>query len=208
MEYLDNFWGPELALGWPEGLRFLVDEGFDVQRALHMAARLGDVKSAEILLSTNGLIVNPRNTFMPLTYEWLIAILAKIDNDVFRMYAEEVWRRVSELQTLALPHLEEDEIDDMALHESSSWIGNNELVQFLSQRMNMTPKYAEALLALPHYILAFTVGDERARVHQTLYEVGWTNIDAGYEYGRTPLIEICRRKLPYTNHEYNCIFVH
>ncbi|ETS79090.1 hypothetical protein PFICI_08943 [Pestalotiopsis fici W106-1] len=193
VQWSSEFWGPELALGWPEGLQFLAEQGFDVTRGLHMAARLGDVESAKILLSTDApILFSNRPLNSSAGHEWLISALAKIDDEVFRLYAEEVWRRGSELRTLASSYLLENRIDEMVFYGDSSWFGRPQLLEVLSRHMQIPPKLGDALMALPHYILAFTIGDECVRIHQILYDIGWADVDAGYEYGRTPLIEICR----------------
>lgn len=188
-------WAPELALGWPEGLKFLAAQGFNVLRGLHMAARLDDYESASILLTTEAPIFSYCDLNSSAPYDDLICELAIIDNKVhLQMYAQELWRRGAEMRDLASGYLSPAEVNELNLWEDSAWFGRLEVLRLLSQKAEFPHKLMDALAILPHYVIAHAMGDESLSVHEILYRIGWTDVDAGYEYGRTPLIELCRRK--------------
>lgn len=188
-------WASELALGWPEGLQFLAAQGFNVLRGLHMAARLEDYESASILLTAEAPIFSNCDLNISAHYDDLICELATMDNKVhLQMYAQELWRRGAEMRDLASNHLSRAEVNELGLWKDTAWFGRLEVLRLLSQKAEFPHKLMDALAILPHYIIAHAVGDESLSVHEILYRIGWTDVDAGYEYGHTPLIELCRRK--------------
>ncbi|KAI4593235.1 hypothetical protein KJ359_009963 [Pestalotiopsis sp. 9143b] len=186
-------WAPELALGWPQGLQFLAAQGFNVLRGLRLAALSDDYESASILLTTEAPIFSNCNLNTSALYDDLICELAIIDNKVhLQMYAQELWRRGAEMRDLASGHLKLAEVNELGLWEDSAWFGRLEVLRLLSQKAEFPHKLMDALAILPHYVLAHEMGDESLSVHEILYKIGWTDVDAGYEHGRTPLIELCR----------------
>lgn len=59
MEYLENIHPVVLAVGWPEGLKILIEAGFWCPEALNIAIGLGDTESLRVLLGAMRAFATP-----------------------------------------------------------------------------------------------------------------------------------------------------
>ncbi|KAI1087863.1 hypothetical protein F5B19DRAFT_473767 [Rostrohypoxylon terebratum] len=92
-----NFDPMELAVGWNEGLQFLVDQGCHIGRAFWLACNIGDEKSASIMLSSrNGIFSLDYNRRVDRYGRHLLGT-AFPDKGLWHLTAKELFQRRSEL---------------------------------------------------------------------------------------------------------------
>ncbi|KAI0150042.1 hypothetical protein F4776DRAFT_189852 [Hypoxylon sp. NC0597] len=189
-----------LAVGWPEGLRFLVDQGCEIAQAFELACVKKDEESASILLSTNRAIfshdyteryrniwemcVATSHPHLPDIYTrrqqplWIFCA-ASLYTPIFRVVTEELRKRQEDIKKLARQYLNQDERDRVSLSESWALDANGqEIYHLLEQRTNV-PNKLDCFGGSPHCYPA-------ARVHSIehrniLYDAGFTDLDVADE---------------------------
>ncbi|KAI1455783.1 hypothetical protein F4805DRAFT_434823 [Annulohypoxylon moriforme] len=180
--YVDNQFTPkrlsltELAVGWPNGLRFLVDRRGEIEDALEIACMTKDQESASILISTN-LPIFKRNLLSSTSFY----------KPIFLMFTEELWRRREDLRMLALHHLDQKEQDKVGLSEPSTFRENTrELYRLLRRKIEIPERLVDAMEVLVHCSTSFHYELDH---HMIAYDVGFVNVDIPCEHNITPLAE-------------------
>ncbi|KAI1413401.1 hypothetical protein F5Y13DRAFT_29442 [Hypoxylon sp. FL1857] len=191
----------ELAVGWTEGLQFLVDQGCYIGRAFQIACQLGDDKSASILLSSSSDIFSSRYSESEMSSTGLTFNLlesAGMDAKIFRLAAKELWKRRDELRTLLLgrSNLEqlfvEDFFGSLELDESTHCL--------LAEATDLPDRLKCWDIGSPHCFR--TIHGRRpldvydvydVNNHKILYDVGFVDMQALCRHGMTPLAECCAR---------------
>ncbi|KAI1375306.1 hypothetical protein F4677DRAFT_134202 [Hypoxylon crocopeplum] len=189
-----RFSPPELALGWPEGLRFLVDQGCNISDALYIAIVEKDEQSAHILLSTNRPIFSchypnrfessDRNYFF-----WMFSYGSRY-KPIFQIVVDDLAKRREAVKVLALHHLTREEQN--AVGVSESWVLDENgpaIYDALSRKIDV-PKNLDCLSGgSPHCPRAIKTSD--IDYHKMLYDAGFTNVEVPYIHHRTALPEYC-----------------
>ncbi|KAM0811713.1 putative Fungal N-terminal domain-containing protein [Seiridium cardinale] len=194
----------ELAVGWSEGLRFLVDHKCHIASAFDIACHRDDLQSASILLSTDNVVFEEayiskrRHLFddMPSGF-WTLATAARIGSTgIFRLVGQELWKRVMQLKMLALRHLTVKEQKEFGLGQPwTLTYGAPNLYQRLAWRTTLPEKFDICTEGSPHCneILGGRYFADGLEFHQILYDIGFVELDALCAHGRTPLAEFCDR---------------
>ncbi|KAK9412869.1 putative Fungal N-terminal domain-containing protein [Seiridium unicorne] len=194
----------ELAVGWSEGLRFLVDHKCHIASAFDIACHRDDIQSASILLSTDNVVFEEayiskrRHLFdgMPSGF-WTLATAARIGSTgIFRLVGQELWKRVVQSKMLALRHLTVKEQKEFGLGQPwTLTYGAPNLYQRLAWRTTLPEKFDICTEGSPHCneILGGRYFADGLEFHQILYDIGFVELDALCAHGRTPLAEFCDR---------------
>ncbi|KAI0383216.1 hypothetical protein F5Y04DRAFT_287387 [Hypomontagnella monticulosa] len=185
----------ELAIGWPEGLRFLVDQGCDIGQAFDMTCEFEDSDSAAILLATDRSILTTKQlgcSKCPLFVEMLKS--AKGCEPIFQMVAKEVLTRGEEFKSFALQRLSQDEQDEVGLSKSCVIHENGpEIYRSLKRRFGVPERLDCMLGGSPlcsqyfSYIKDYSVLSR----HKMIYDAGFTWVNIPCAHGMAPLAEYC-----------------
>ncbi|OTA97084.1 hypothetical protein M434DRAFT_8269 [Hypoxylon sp. CO27-5] len=168
-----------LAVGWPEGLRFLVDQGCDTLQAFELACKKKDEESASILLSTNHAIFSQHYAERYQT--------GKYYTPIFRMVTDELRRRQDCIKKLASQYLNQYERDRVSISEPWALdVNGREIYHLLEQRTNV-PNKLDCLGGSPHCLRVGYFIEH----HNILYDAGFTDLDVTDEYNNTPLSNLC-----------------
>ncbi|ETS73722.1 hypothetical protein PFICI_14668 [Pestalotiopsis fici W106-1] len=176
----------ELAIGWPDGLRFFVGQGCQVSEAFGVSCELGDAESASILLSSPGVFC----PFLP-NLLWASAKKSKV---IFQMAATELQHRLGELKRVASNHLTILETKEMGL--DGPWMptyGAHDIYSILARKIRIPPKLDVCQGCSPHcaHNTELWTPRESIKLHKILYDVGFVDLDAQCAHGFTPLAEFC-----------------
>ncbi|OTA68779.1 hypothetical protein K449DRAFT_419385 [Hypoxylon sp. EC38] len=190
-----------LAVGWPEGLRFLVDQGCDTLQAFELACIKKDEESASILLSTNraifshhyaeryrpGKYVQILDTCIPRPLRMFSSAVYGYYTPIFRMVTDELRRRQDGINKLASQYLNQYERDRVSISEPWALdVNNREIYHLLEQRTNV-PNKLDCSGGSPHCLwTGYSIEH-----HNILYDAGFTDLDVTDEYNNTPLSNLC-----------------
>ncbi|KAH7309747.1 hypothetical protein B0I35DRAFT_85888 [Stachybotrys elegans] len=176
----------ELALGWPEGLQVLVENGCEVNAAFGVACWRKDIESATILLTTD----------RPIFRDLDILRSSRSNAEIFTMTINELQKRREAIKQLAYEHLTDVEQGAIGMPETIAQgdLNFSPLLQsMLAEKTNLPEKLECLGIMSPHcsYTLNHLLCDKTASVQQILYDAGFTDLDAPCAHGRTPLTEAC-----------------
>lgn len=181
----------ELALGWTEGLQFLVDQGCHVGRAFYMANKLHDYESVSILLSS-------RNGIFSLNYnkrlgweqvESTIMETALYDGGTWYLAANELWQRRNELIRFLTNtfNLDSQYLEDIL---ESVKITDSLHDQLIDKATNLPNRLKYLDSRSPYGLLIVNSRFDLDR-YNILYDIGFVNLQELSEYGLPPLAELC-----------------
>ncbi|KAI0377687.1 hypothetical protein F5Y04DRAFT_175138 [Hypomontagnella monticulosa] len=180
----------ELAVGWPDGLRFLVDEGHYVAHAFDIACRTSDEESASILLSTDEPIFSQHYHSQGPTWAF-----CSQNNRFLLLVTQELRRRRKAIQVLALQHFTKQEKVGLGLSESWDLDENGQQIYLLLQQKTHVPDKLDCLEMRSPYCSA---GFMRYRStclerYNIIYDNGFTRVDLPCHHGCDPLAEFCKK---------------
>ncbi|KAI2469792.1 hypothetical protein F4781DRAFT_392969 [Annulohypoxylon bovei var. microspora] len=181
-----------LAIGWPDGLRFLVDRDHDITSSLKLACGLEDRESASILLSTN----------TPISYSGII-FAGKSFKPIYQMLIEELQKRREAIRLLALRYLNKEEQDKVGLSKPFASEENDHEIYCLLEPKIKIPEFIKNIMQVPVYCNHASDLDTSAYIfpfsdldhYKITYDAGFVNVDMPCMHGMTPLAELCEYSL-------------
>jgi hypothetical protein len=193
-----------MAVGWPDGLRYLVDNQIYLDLyALGIAARKRDVRSVEIILSADSTKLFPlRNCVRSSEDHLYSSILQYCEQDLFsfQQAAETLWDRYDDFKHNLLDsfrtHLDPPHADEDGHYKRLVSL-NYDLYYLLSEKSE-NPEYLQELD--PFISTSFYYGPVSSYLHHNdyhriLHDTGFVHTDNVCGRIGTPLAYHCRRFL-------------
>ncbi|KAK4457676.1 hypothetical protein QBC42DRAFT_278542 [Cladorrhinum samala] len=197
-ENLDTFSLLELALGWEEGLSYLVSLNFCPIRAIQLAFYMHDKSSLRILLRTKAAIFGPipSHCGYPFSDEqqdlWLFDIIfddPSVAHETLSIVIKELARRRETLKRLAIDILAPDEQLNLGLPEAHILDGKVQAAyQLLRGRVNLPHVLEYYGIRSPYHFGWYRLSC--TSYLDTLFDAGFRCVDLPDMDNRTPLHKV------------------
>jgi hypothetical protein len=183
----------ELAVGWPEGLKFLVSKQCNFGTAFTNACYLHDLESVTILLSVDSATLFNADWIIDSDGYFYMDRLADAsrDPDIFRRTAKELWKRREDLKTILLDLSVSITSDEPRLSQYRTRLGVLERIRQCSDIRETVGCFISVSLHSHNFL--------DAEKHQILYDLGFTDvhIDTPCREFRTPLVHLLQDVLAF-----------
>jgi len=176
----------ELALGWPEGLSFLITLDLCPMHAIGTAIKLKDIQSLEILLRTNFPIFSNRDRCHAGQVHPPVGQYINVELATLRPIADELWRRCQALKGLAIQNLSADEQKafGLASSDSSQWVPP-EVYDVLASRIAVPVRLRYHMTSVYENIIWSSYHKRESL--EVWYGTGFRDVDIPTRLGLTPL---------------------
>lgn len=192
------FTPPELALGWYEGLQFLIDNDQGSFKAFGLACDLHDIESAALLLSADSAMYTTFYAYDSNPYNYGFLFDKILDRAVgnltaFRLAAEELWKRREELRAAVLTVLQPGG-DFECLSSPTLGAGRATCATASTARQHLKTQLSPGstehidcfISSTAHYSRYY-----RACHHQILFDVGFVDVNTACGLYGSPLASAC-----------------
>lgn len=208
-QYVENFrykLSPlELAVGWPIGLRKLLEAGFSADDALRLSIYMGDLMSTEILLASDNFPENNGN----IGSVWL-NVLEDVNDlqiqEISQAVIQALKRRRQTLAELAIEKLPEVELLSLKLLDEKTLdiAALNVYRRLKESSVDVPPHLNPASVLLPeddHYSVYQSLflydiwynSPPSLEILDSLFENGFESVDTFVGTGQTPLLRACNK---------------
>ncbi|KAF4944054.1 hypothetical protein FSARC_14774 [Fusarium sarcochroum] len=176
-----------LAVGWREGLEFLITSGYDTKLAIQTACELQELESCRSLFS------NTPKLFELGNYAPHGRLSRAEELNVFRLFTEELFHRLDTLKTLALQHLSQQQTDLMEISKLGPLdCSISQVYESLSSRI-VLPEYLDFRDMSSAYDIP--MGLNTTEHLNMIYEAGYSRVDIPNTRGHTPLFVFFQQTL-------------
>ena len=188
----------ELAIGWPKGLRMLLEVGFDAFGALRLSIDMGDLTSTQILLDFSNFPEDSVAGWSQVMHD----LTSSSDQEIRQFVIQSLRARRQALSKLATKTLPKDDLLDLGLlNEKTLDVAALKVYQRLLERsvnvplkLNPASGFSRKGSHLTVYHSVFSVGSlPDIGLLDCLFENGFECIDALNEEWNTPLLMMCRK---------------
>lgn len=192
----------ELALGWPEGLSFLVDHSFDISSAFEAACGMNDLESASALLRSPLPIFEPMSldNFGERSPTWVLDCARRaLSFDIYVRAVEELQRRRAGIQALMEDHLSEEERVALGWREDTMRSDDiaGDAFDLLASRIDVPRALHGCHTISPHGHQELYRSQFDLKYNQQLYQAGFEAVDVPDKDGRTPLCKLVESRVDF-----------
>lgn len=187
----------ELAIGWPEGLSFLVSKDFCPVYAISCACLQHDDESLRHLLrSKHAIFANPREQhwYPEKGQSWVFQFASRSGSlNIMQLVVDEFASRRKGVNDLALQHLTLEEKRVLEVSPLNTLDRHSRLVyEMVTSRTHVPAALDCCNMTSAYDFLSFA---HRVELSDLLYEAGFKDIDQPDDNGTTPLLRVIHRAL-------------